>query len=59
MADDILEQTESFNVTLSSNHRDVVFNVSEITVSIDEDGGEKVLNTEVYTTSLFPVQQQS
>ena len=40
LPDDCLELMESFNVTLSSNHRDIDFDVDEITVYILEDDGK-------------------
>ena len=40
LTDDCLEQTESFNVSLSADHLGVNFVVDEIVVSILEDDGE-------------------
>lgn len=40
LSDDCLEETESFNVTLSADHMGVIFNNSETTVHIMEDEGE-------------------
>ena len=40
LTDDCLEQTESFNVTLSADHLGVNFDVDEIVVSILEDDGK-------------------
>ena len=39
LPDDCLEQTESFNVSLSADHLGVNFDVDEIVVSILEDDG--------------------
>ena len=39
LTDDCLEQTESFNVSLSADHLGVNFDVDEIVVSILEDDG--------------------
>ena len=40
LADNCLEQTESFNVSLSAKHIGVNIGVQEITVYICEDGGK-------------------
>ena len=40
LTDDCLEQTESFNVTLSGDHLGVNFDVDEIVVSILENDGK-------------------
>ena len=59
LQDNTLEETESFNVSLSADHLGVNFDVDEIMVSILEDDG-KCLTVKCKTVDpvLYLIQQQ-